>query len=118
MLNMREQLVGKAWAPACSINISEQLADKDGQGAGGMLREQLLNKDDAGMLNVCEQLAGKDDAGMLNVCEQLADKDDAGMLNMCEQLADKDDAGMLNMCEQLADEDELCGQVVLRSSRP
>ena len=37
---------------------------------------------------------------------------------MCEQLADKDDAGMLNMCEQLADEDELCGQVVLRSSRP
>ena len=40
------------------------------------------------------------------------------MLNMCEQLADKDDAGMLNMCEQLADEDELCGQVVLRSSRP
>ena len=40
------------------------------------------------------------------------------MLNMREQLADKDDAGMLNMCEQLADEDELCGQVVLRSSRP
>jgi hypothetical protein len=69
-----------------------------------------------GMLNVCEQLADKDDAGMLNMCEQLADKDDAGMLNMCEQLADKD--GMLNMCEQLADEDELCGQVVLRSSRP
>jgi len=40
------------------------------------------------------------------------------MLNMREQLADKDDAGMLNMCEQLADEDELCGQVVLGSSRP
>ena len=57
-------------------------------------------------------------AGMLHVCKQLADKNDAGMLNVCEQLADKDDAGMLNMCEQLADEDELCGQVVLRSSRP
>ena len=42
----------------------------------------------------------------------------AGMLHVCKQLADKDDAGMLNMCEQLADEDELCGQVVLRSSRP
>ena len=57
---------------------------------------------------------------MLHVCKQLADKNDAGMLNVCEQVADKkDDAGMLNMCEQLADEDELwCGQVVLRSSRP
>jgi hypothetical protein len=42
------------------LNVSEQLADKDGQGAG-MLREQLLNKDDAGMLNMCEQLADKDE---------------------------------------------------------
>ena len=42
------------------------------------------------MLHVCKQLADKNDAGMLNVCEQVADKkDDAGMLNMCEQLADK-----------------------------
>jgi hypothetical protein len=58
-------------------------------------------------------------AGMLHVCKQLADKNDAGMLNVCEQVAEKkDDAGMLNMCEQLADEGELCGQVVLRSSRP
>jgi hypothetical protein len=55
---------------------------------------------------------------MLSMCEQLAGKGGAGMLNMREQLADKDDAGMLNMCEQLADEDELCGQVVLGSSRP
>jgi hypothetical protein len=116
MLNMREQLADKAWSRHAQharaargqgldvgmLNVSVQLADKDGQGAG-MPREQLLNKDDA---------------SMLNVCEQLADKDDAGMLNMCEQLADKDDAGMLNMCEQLADKDELCGQVVLRSSRP
>ena len=54
---MREQLVDKAWAPACSTSASK-LADKDGQGAG--------------MLNVCEQLLNKDDAGMLDVCEQLA----------------------------------------------
>ena len=93
MLNMREQLVGKAWAPACSINISEQLADKDGQGAGGMLREQLLNKDDAGMLNVCEQLADKDDAGMLNVCEQLADKGEASLLRKPQPQTHRRDRG-------------------------
>ena len=118
MLNMREQFVDKAWAPACSTSASK-LADKDGQGAGMLnVCEQLLNKGDAGMLGVCEQLADKDGAGMLSMCSQLADKGGAGMLNMREQLADKDDAGMLNMCEQLADEDELCGQVVLGSSRP
>ena len=49
-------------------------------------------------------------AGMLR--EQLEDKDDASMLDVCEKLADEDDAGMLNMCEQLEDKDELCGQVV------
>ena len=134
MLNMCEQLADKAGSRhaqharaargqglgAGMLNVSEQAR---GQGRPGRRHAQRVRAAlEQGRRRHARRVRAARGQGRRRHAQHVlaarGHKGGAGMLNMREQLADKDDAGMLNMCEQLADEDELCGQVVLGSSRP